>query len=100
MQWHVKRVFRNPSKMIAVSFPVGIVKIGKTMKGSTVWEISEDKQHRYVYKACRCSLDVSYPHVGMDLTGCQTIAIGCSNYVILSVSLFIQVVAATLGALC
>jgi hypothetical protein len=72
-----------------------------------------------LYLRCGDSIDVSYPHVGMDITllsdspnwvrqgwylvvrqsqlgearmvfGCQTVLIGCDKYVIHSVSLFIQ----------
>jgi len=32
----------------------------------TVWALSGAQQIQYLFKAQRCSIDVSYPHVGMD----------------------------------
>jgi len=43
----------------------GILRIhGAT--GWTVWALSGDQRIHHVFKAQRGSIDVSYPHVGMD----------------------------------
>ena len=46
-------------------FVAGILRIhGAT--GWTVWALSGDQQIQHLFKARRGSIDVSYPHVGMD----------------------------------
>jgi len=46
-------------------FVAGILRIhGAT--GWTVWALSGDQQIQHVFKAREASIDVSYPHVGMD----------------------------------
>jgi hypothetical protein len=59
---HTKRVFRITVEMFIVA---GILRIhGAT--GWTVWALSGDQRIQHVFKAQRGSIDVSYPHVGMD----------------------------------
>jgi len=46
-------------------FVAGILRIhGAT--GWTVWALSGDQRIQHIFKAQRGSIDVSYPHVGMD----------------------------------
>ena len=71
-----------------------------TTGGWTVCVLSGDQRIQHVFKACGGSIDVSYPHMGMDLFGCQTVPIGRDKYVICSVSLFVHMVAAAVDALC
>jgi hypothetical protein len=74
----------------------------------------ETRGFRMYLKAQRGSIDMSYPHVGMDcylvviqsqlgesnmLFGCQTVPIGRDKYVIRSVSLFVHMVAAAVDTL-
>jgi hypothetical protein len=62
-------------------FVAGILRIhGAT--GWTVWALSGDQRIPHVFKSRGGSIDVSYPHMGMDVPGCQTVPIGCDKYVI------------------
>ena len=58
--------FRNKMEMILISVVVGILRIHGTTGGWTVWALSGDKRIQHVFKARGGSIDVSYPHVGMD----------------------------------
>jgi len=47
-------------------FVAGIVWIHGTTGGWTIWALSGNQRFPHVFKAQRGSIDVSYPHVGMD----------------------------------
>jgi len=77
--------------MISISIVVGIVRIHGTTGGWTVWALSRDQGIEHVFNARGGSFDVSYPHVGMHITGCPTLPIGCDKFVICWASIFIQI---------
>jgi len=58
--------FRNTMVMISISIVVGILRIHGTTGGWTVWALSGDQRIQHVLKVHGGSIDVSYPHVGMD----------------------------------
>ena len=49
-----------------LNFVAGIRRIHGATGGWTVWALSGDQRIPYVFYACGDSIDVSYPHVGMD----------------------------------
>jgi len=60
--WHIRRVFRIAVEMF---FVAGILRMhGAT--GWTVWALSGDQRIQHVFRAQRDSIDVSFPHAGMD----------------------------------
>jgi len=66
IQWHTKRIIRNTMEIISISIVVGILRIHGTTGGWTIWALSGDQRLHHVFKAHRGSIDVSYPHVGME----------------------------------
>ena len=61
---HMKRVFRNAVEMIILCSRDS--EINGATGGWTVWALSRDQLIQHVFKARGGSIDVSYPHVGMD----------------------------------
>jgi len=57
---------RNPMDMMSFSIVVGILRIHGTTGEWTVCALSGDRRIQPVLKARGGSIDVSYPHVGMD----------------------------------
>jgi len=53
--------------MFSIVIVVGILRIHGTTRGWTVWALSGDQRIQHVFEACGDSIDVSYPHVGMDV---------------------------------
>jgi len=63
-------------------FLAGNLRINGATGGWTVWTLSGDQRIPYVFNARRGSIDVSYPNREWTLFGCQTVPIGCDNYMI------------------
>jgi len=91
------------------NFEAGVHRMHRASTRCTVWANAGDHWIQYVLNAQADSIDVSYPHVGMDsylvvrqpelgkanmALGCWTVPIRRDKNVIRSVSLFIYMVAA------
>jgi len=70
-----------------------------TTGGWPDWALPGDQRIYHVFKVNGGSIDVLYPHVGMDITGCQTVPIGYEKYVICSVCLFVHMLVAAVDTL-
>jgi hypothetical protein len=52
--------------MEMILFVAGILRIHGATGGWTVWALSGDQRIPHVFKAQRGSIELSYPHMGMD----------------------------------
>jgi len=77
--------------MISMLTEGGTLRIHRTTGWWIVWALSEGQRIKHVFMERRGSIHVLYPHVAMDVTGCQTVTIGCDKYVTLWASVFIHI---------